>query len=78
MTGFVKMTLAVVLALAIGFGAGVWVQHRVTQQCVSAASDYRDQFFVLLANKMGVSNQVSVGTVQDASAAYLRCKAGGL
>ncbi len=78
MAGFTKMVLAVVLALAVGFGAGVYVQYRVTKQCATAASNYQDQFFKLFANRIGTDTPVSVGSVDDAWAAYMRCKAGGL
>jgi len=78
MAGFTKMVLAVMLALAVGFGAGVYVQHRVTNQCATAARGFQGQFFKIVADRLGISNQVSVGKVEDASAAMLRCKAGGL
>ncbi len=69
--------LIIAAALVVSFAAGVYVQHRVTNQCATAAMSYRSQLSQIVGNRVG-NPAVFLDNAQDAQAAYLRCKAGGL
>lgn len=76
----VVAVLAVVVAILLAFGAGVYVQHRVTVQCARAADGYRDGLSDL-ANRADTERfdlRAFLERTQEARAAHLRCQAGGL